>query len=45
MDGLTAGSTITLMDAMGRTVSTTAVTAARMEYQLPHSALASTWCR
>jgi hypothetical protein len=31
MDGLTAGSTITLMDAMGRTVSSTAVTAARME--------------
>lgn len=31
MDGLTAGSTITLMDAMGRTVSTTAVTAARMD--------------
>jgi hypothetical protein len=31
MDGLTAGSTITLMDATGRTVSSTAVTAARME--------------
>jgi hypothetical protein len=31
LDGLTAGSTITLMDAMGRTVSSTAVTAARME--------------
>jgi hypothetical protein len=31
MDGLTAGSTITLMDAMGRTMSSTAVTAARME--------------
>ncbi len=31
MDGLIAGSTITLMDAMGRTVSSTAVTAARME--------------
>jgi hypothetical protein len=31
MDGLTAGSTITVVDAMGRTVSTTAVTAARMD--------------
>ena len=39
MDGLTAGSTITLMDAMGRTVSTTAVTAARME--VPVAALST----
>ncbi len=31
MDGLTAGSTITLMDAMGRVVSSTAATAERME--------------
>ncbi len=34
MDGLTAGSTITLMDAMGRTVSSTAVIAARMEVSI-----------
>jgi len=31
MDGLTTGSTITVMDAMGRTVRSTAVSASRME--------------
>jgi hypothetical protein len=34
MDGLTAGSTITVMDAMGRNVMSTAVSASRMEVSL-----------